>query len=317
MAMNKVQFQPGMSLTQLLAAYGTEEQCELAVENVRWPDGFRCPQCDCERYSCYQRKGRIKVFQCCDCRTQTTLTQDTVFHATKLPLTVWFQAIYFLTQSKNNVSALELKRLLGVCYRTAWRVKHKLMQVQYEEERHTRLTGRIEIDDAYLGGENSGVKAGRGSENKTPFIAAVQTNKKGHPIAAIFSPVKSFSKAEVIAFARKSFTPGSTVVSDGLWCFTAVQQAGCIHQREVVGKNRKSTDMNSFNWVNTVLGNLKTSISGTYHSIESKKYCHRYLRECQYRFNRRFDLFEMFKRLFTGAAVTGKRTEMWLRLAEE
>jgi len=59
-----------------------------------------------------------------------------------------------LSQSKNNVSALELKRLLGVCYKTAWRVKHKLMEVQYEEEIHTRLTGRVALDDAYIGGEN-------------------------------------------------------------------------------------------------------------------------------------------------------------------
>lgn len=316
MAMNKIQFQPGMSLAQLFKAYGNEEQCELAVEGARWPNGFRCPHCDCDRCSCYRREGGAKIFQCCDCRVQTTLTQNTIFHATKLPLTVWFQAIYFLTQSKNNVSALELKRLLGVCYRTAWRVKHKLMQVQYGEEKHTKLTGRIEIDDAYLGGENSGGKAGRGSENKTPFIAAVQTNEKGHPIAAVFSPVKSFSHAEVSAFAKQSLTPNSIVVSDGLWCFTAVEQAGCIHQREVVGKGRKSTDMNSFNWVNTVLGNLKTAISGTYHSVAFRKYGYRFLSECQYRFNRRFDLFAMFKKLFTGAARTGMRTEVWLRLAQ-
>lgn len=317
MSMNKTQFQAGMSLTQLLTDYGTEEQCELAVEKARWPDGFRCPVCCGERYSAYWREGDVKIFQCSDCRTQTTLTQDTIFHATKLPLTVWFQAIYFLSQCKNNVSALELKRLLGVCYRTAWRIKHKLMEVQYEEEIPTRLIGRIELDDAYLGGENCGGKAGRGSENKTPFIAAVQTNEKGNPIAAVFSPVKTFSNDEVIAFAKKSLTPNSTVVSDGLWCFAGVKQAGCIHQREVVGKGRKSTDMDSFQWVNTVLGNLKTSISGTYHSIGFKKYCHRYLSECQYRFNRRFDLFSMFKKLITGAARTGMRTEVWLRLAEE
>ena len=244
MAMNTVQFlQSGMSLAQVFTKYGTEEQCEAAVEEARWPNGFRCPNCDCGRSSCYRLEGGTKIFQCCDCRVQTTLTQGTIFHVTKLPLTVWFQSIYVITQCKNNVSARELKRLLGVCYRTALRVKHKLMQVQYEEEKHTRLTGRIEMDDAYLGGENRGGKVGRGSENKTPFIAAVQTTEEGHPIAAVFSRVDTFSHDEVSAFAKQSLTPDSIVVSDGLWCFTAVEHAGCIHQREVVGKGRKSTDM--------------------------------------------------------------------------
>ncbi len=84
--------------------------------------------------------------------------------------------MYFLSQTKNNVSILELRRLVGLSYPAAWRMKHKLMQVMYERETTTRLSGRVEVDDAYLGGENPGGKAGRGSENKVPFIAAVQTN---------------------------------------------------------------------------------------------------------------------------------------------
>jgi len=69
----------------------------------------------------------VKVFQCSICRKQTSLTEDTIFHSTNLPLTKWFQAMYFLAQAKNNISSLEMKRLIGVCYRTAWTVKHKLM----------------------------------------------------------------------------------------------------------------------------------------------------------------------------------------------
>jgi len=117
------------------------------------------------KYSAY-RRGRtkgVKVFQCCQCRTQTTLTEETIFHSTKLPLFKWFQAMYFLSQNKSNISMLELKRLVGVSYPAAWRMKHKLMQVMYERESTTRLSGRVELDDAYLGGENPGGKAGRGS----------------------------------------------------------------------------------------------------------------------------------------------------------
>lgn len=120
--MNRIQFQAGLSLSQFLDQYGKEEQCEMAVEQSRWPQGFACPKCGATVH-CVVWHGKVKTFQCHGCRHQTTLTGGTIFHASKLPLQKWFQAMYFLTQSKNNVAALELKRLIGVCYRTAWRLK--------------------------------------------------------------------------------------------------------------------------------------------------------------------------------------------------
>jgi hypothetical protein len=224
--------------------------------------------------------------------------------------------MYFLTQTKNNISALELKRLIGVCYRTAWRVKHKLIQVMCEREEATILSGRVEIDDAYLGGQHPGGKVGRGSENKVPFVAAVETNDQGHPMRAVFAPVKSFSKAEITAWAHRWLAPSATVVSDGLACFRAVTAAGCTHDPQIVGTQRKSTDMACFAWVNTLLSNLKTAISGTYHGFKFEKYARRYLAEAQYRFNRRFDLSTMLPRLLYAGARTGSRSEKWLRLAE-
>ncbi len=196
-------------------------------------------------------------------------------------------------------------------------MKHKLMQVMYERETTTRFSGRVEIDDAYLGGENPGGKVGRGSENKVPFIAAVQTNSQNHPLYVVFSRVKAFSNAEVKAWATRSLVPAMTVVADGLWCFKFVTQAGCIQQREVVGKGRKSTDMGCFTWVNAILGNLKSAVSGTYHAFDFEKYAYRYLGEYQYRFNRRFDLAALLLRMLVAAVRTGKRPEHWLRLAED
>lgn len=314
--MNKIQFQAGMSLSQFLSNYGSEHQCETALETLRWPQGFQCSKCMVQDHFSYQR-GRVKIFQCRSCRTQTTLKEGTIFHSTKLPLTKWFQAMYFLSQTKNNVSILELRRLVGISYPAAWRMKHKLMQVMYERENTTRLSGRVEVDDAYLGGENPGGKAGRGSENKVPFIAAVQTNNQNNPMYVVFSKVKTFSNAEVEAWSSQTLVPSTKVVSDGLKCFQAVTKAGCIHQREVVGKGRKSTEMECFSWVNTIIGNLKTAISGTYHAFDFDKYAHRYLGEYQYRFNRRFDLSVLLPRMIVAAARTGKRPEHWLRLAED
>lgn len=314
--MNRIQFQPGLSLDKFLSLYGTEAQCEFIVENSRWPHGFHCPKCDSRNHFAYRRK-RVKVFECRSCRTQTTLTEGTIFHSTKLPLTTWFQAMYFLTQTKNNVSVLELRRLTGVSCPTAWRIKHKLMQVMYERETPTKLSGRIEVDDAYLGGEMPGGKRGRGSENKVPFVAAVQTNAQNNPLYVVFSRVDSFDSQEIKSWANRSLIPGATVISDGLGCFRAVTVNGCIHQPEIVGNARKSTDIEGFRWINTILGNLKTAISGTYHAFDFRKYAHRYLGEYQYRFNRRFDLASMLARLVVAAVNTGKRTDRWLRLTED
>jgi len=220
-------------------------------------------------------------------------------------------------QEQEQLSILKLKRLVGFSYPSAWRMKHKLMQVMYERESTTRLSGRVEIDDASLGGENPGGKAGRGSENKVLFIAAVQTNNQNNPVYAVFSNVKAFSHSEVAAWATGTLVPSATIVTDGLWCFTSVAKAGCTQQQEVVGQGRKSTDMECFTWVNTILGNLKTAISGTYHAFDFEKYAHRYPGKYQYRFNRRFNLAELLPRMITAAAQTGRRPERWLRLAED
>ena len=115
------------------------------------------------------------LFQCTACRRQTSPIAGTIFAATKLPLRIWFRAMYHLTQTKQGISSIELGRRLGVTQTTAWKIKHKLTQVMMERDATKQLTGRVEIDDAYLGGERSGGKRGRGAAGKTPFVAAVET----------------------------------------------------------------------------------------------------------------------------------------------
>jgi predicted RNA-binding Zn-ribbon protein involved in translation (DUF1610 family) len=314
MAMNPIQFQPGMSLSELFEQYGTETQCEQALARARWPVGFQCPQCGATEHSHFYVE-EVRYWQCRACRAQTSLRAGTIFHGSKLSLRTWFQAMFLISQSKNNIAALELKRQLGVSYPTAWRVKHKLMQVMAEREAGRVLQGEVVIDDAYLGGEHRG-KAGRGSENKVPFVAAVQLSAEGHPQVARFDPVTGFTKEAIGQWAEQYLGPSSRVVSDGLNCFPAVAQTGAVHVPEVVGAGRRSTDMPCFTWVNTLLGNVKTALAGTYHAFNFRKYAHRYLAEYQYRFNRRFDLKAILPRLLRAASTTAPRTEAWLRLAE-
>ena len=126
MAQNKVQYQRGLSMPEFFDRYGSPEQCESLVRAWRWPEGFACPRCEGGWHSEFRRQDRL-YFQCSSCRYQCSLVSGTVFESSKLPLPIWFLAMHLMTQAKNNVSALELKRHLGVSYPTAWLLKHKIM----------------------------------------------------------------------------------------------------------------------------------------------------------------------------------------------
>jgi hypothetical protein len=185
-------------------------------------------------------------------------------------LTVWFLAIYLVSEAKTGLSALDLKRQVGVSYPTAWLLHHKLMQAMAERDAAYMLSGTVQIDDAYLGGERSGGKAGRGSENKVPFVAAVALDEQNHPIYVKLSPVPGFTLKAIAEWAQSNLSPGSLVISDGLACFGAVKEAGCQHQAIVTG-GKKPKELPEFNWVNTLLGNVKTSLSGAYHAFNFGK----------------------------------------------
>lgn len=300
MAMNRIQFQPGLSLPGFLKDYGSEAQCEQALEAARWPHGFHCPRCDGTAHYVV-RDGRRKVFQCQACRHQASLIAGTILQGSKLPLTTWFLGIYLLSQAKTGLSALALKRQLGVSYPTAW-----LMQAMATREERYVLEGKVQVDDAYLGGERTGGKAGRGSENKVPFVAAVSLTEDDRPLRVRLTPVPGFTLKAISAWASNHLAPGSQVFSDGLACFGVVTDAtaaGCRHYPTVMA-GRKSKDVPEFRWVNTILGNLKTSLSGSYHAFDFQKYAARYLAAFSYRFNRRFDLRTLHQRLLIAAATT-------------
>ena len=148
MKMSRVQFQPGLSMAEFMDRYGSDDKCEAALIESRWPSGFACPSCGCGQSSSFRREGRL-YFQCTACRHQCSAISGTIFEATKLGLSRWFLAMHLLTQSKNNVAALELMRHLGVCYKTAWLVKHKLMEVTLNR---TPLSGRHEATMSVIHG---------------------------------------------------------------------------------------------------------------------------------------------------------------------
>ena len=214
----------GLSDEAFREAFGTEEQCRAALVRLRWPGGFVCPCCGHREHCVLAGRG---LYQCNRCKKQTSPTAGTIFHATKLPLTLWFAAIHLIVTAKNGISSVELGRRLGVKQPTAWAVKHKIMAVMARREGETRLAGRVEMDDAYLGGVRSGGKRGRGAAGKTPFVAAVSTSPEGRPRKLKLAPVKGFRKREIARGAKHWLAPGAAVVTDGLGCWSALDEAAC------------------------------------------------------------------------------------------
>ena len=314
MAANRIQFQPGLSLPRFMELYGTEEKCEAALEQARWPDGFICPRCGEKEHGLVYGR-RLKRYQCRHCRHQSTLTAGTIMEATKLPLTTWFLAFYLIGQAKTGISSLALMRQLGVNYRTAWLIHNKIMQAMCEREEAYLLRGKVQIDDAYLGGERNGGKAGRGSENKVPIVAAVSIDDAGHPVHVKLATVRTFSFAAIADWTQVALAKGCEVISDGLACFRAVAEVGCVHQPVIV-KGRHPKELPEFRWINTVLSNLKTSFNGTFHALRFDKYSDRYLGAFSYRFNRRFDLAAMTERVLHAACLCKAQPEHLLRRAE-
>ena len=192
MSKNKIQLQTGLSLIEFNELYLSEEICSQKVQEMRWPKGYHCDKCQHQKYWQFKR-GNKQIFQCKSCRHQCSLTADTLFEHTRLPLTTWFLAIHLISQSKNSVSALELHRQLKINHKTAWLMKHKIMAVMFDVDRQRKLAGRVEITDTYLGAKLENGEIENESKRKAPFIAAVQTNKKGHPLYAKFTPVEYFT----------------------------------------------------------------------------------------------------------------------------
>jgi transposase-like protein len=283
MPQNKIQFQPGMSLSTFMDRFGTEAQCEAALECARWPSGFTCPHCGGRECSTFLAEGR-KYWQCSHCRTQTTLRAGTLFHASKVPLTKWFQAMYLVTQNKNNISALSLKRHIGVYYPTAWRMKHKLLEAMAEREGRRVLSGVVLADDATLGGVRVGGKLGRVSDNKSLFVAAVELDDDGHPHHVRFDAIDDVKGPTLASWAASALDPQAHLVTDGLASFSAA--GTCVaHYGAIIVNPRRSSDLEVSRWVNNVIFTVNTAIHGTYHHFKFKKYQAHYLAEAQCRIN--------------------------------
>jgi hypothetical protein len=211
---------------------------------MRWPQGYQYQRCQSQRIA-ISHNGR-KLWEFLECGYQCSSIAGTIIEAIKSPLRKSFLSMYLMTQSKNAISVLELKRLLIVIYKTKWMMKHKLLGVMWQCEVLRTLEGRAKNDDTYLGGERARGKVRRDSENIIPFVAAVQTNRKRHPICIRLDMVKSFKNKEIEAWARRVLATSATVVSDDLWAFGDGTAQGGVTHLEHYWQQKKSAKYPQF-----------------------------------------------------------------------
>jgi len=286
---------------ELEARFSTEEACREYLVRLRWPDGFRCPKCDHGRAWCV-RGVRL---ECARCHHQASVTARTIFQDTRMPLRLWFRAIWYVTSQKNGASALGLQRILGLkTYVTAWSLLHRLRRAMVRPGRE-RLRGTVEVDETYLGGLEEGV-AGRQTERKA--LVAVAAEEDGKGIGRIrLEHIPDASMYSLHTFAVDHIEPGAIVHTDGWEGYNGLEDIGGYKHKVTVlrGKTREPHEL--MPRVHRVASLLKRWILGTHQGAVSHEHLGYYLDEFTFRFNRRTSQHrgKLFYRLLQQAVLTG------------
>ena len=211
-------------MAEFMKRFATEDACREYLTSVRWPDGFVCPACHAKG-GWHTGEG---TFFCSQCRRQTSATAGTIFHKARIPLRKWFLAMWLVCTQKTGLSAMGLQREAGLgSYQTAWMVLQKLRQATVRLGRD-RLTGEIEVDKTYLGGEHEGMR-GRTLIGKALVAIAVELN--GKKVGRIrLRHVPDASGASLVGFIEDCVEKGSPVHTDDWSRYNGVRAAGYRHR---------------------------------------------------------------------------------------
>lgn len=258
--------------------FATEEACRQYLFELRWPEGFRCPQCNGDKA---WGTGRGN-YRCCRCDHQVSVTAGTIFQDTRFPLRTWFWAIWHVTSQKHGISALGLQRVLGLgSYRTAWTWLHKLRCAMVRPGR-ARLSGTVEVDETYIGGKKSG-KRGRGAAGKALVVIAAEV--RDSRIGRIrLRRVADASDNSLTSAVKESVEPGSEVRTDGWAGYRGLTSTGYKH---TVVREEANVGDSLLPYAHRVASLLKRWLLGTHQGAVQPTHLDYYLDEFTFRFNRR------------------------------
>jgi len=267
-------------LLEFEARFSTDAACREYLFRLRWPEGFCCPRCAGRKT--WPLSGVL--LQCAACNYQSSVTAGTIFQDTRKPLTLWFRAVWWVTSQKNGASAMGLQRVLGLkSYKTAWTWLHKLRRAMVRPGRD-RLSGRVEVDETYLGGLEEGMR-GRQTEAKALIVVAAQEDGPG--IGRIrMRRIPDASAESLMPFVQDSVEPGSVVHTDGWLGYLPLEGKGYGHDVTFL-RGKKETPSELMPRVHRVISLVKRWLLGTHQGAVSPEHLDYYLDEFTFRFNRR------------------------------
>lgn len=290
--------QKPVSLITFQNHFNTEEACHEHLFNMKWPNGYKCPKCGNNQvYITKTRKHPL--YECNDCRHQTTVLVSTIFEKTRTDLRKWFWAIYLVAHDKRGVSANSLSEKIEVCYQTAWLMLHKIRNAMGERDTDYLLSGIVELDDSFFGTPTQGGKRGRGTE-KAKVVIGVSLSNKGNPQYIKMEVVSDLKGTTLVDFAQRNIKEGSTISSDMYRSYNALAKENYQHNAKRFAPKENPDHLN---WLHTIVSNVKALIGGTFHGLDSK-HLQTYLNEISYRFNRRKFKNELFNRVLNCCALT-------------
>lgn len=258
--------------------FATEEACQEYLYHMRWPQGFICPCCGHRKFW----SSKTDRYRCNHCEYRASIKAGTIFQDSRIPLRVWFRAIWQVVSQKHGISALGLQRVLGLNrYETTWNMLHRLRTAMVRPGRD-RLIGPVQVDEIYIGGPRPG-KRGRGAAEKTLVLVAVE-DRDGYPGRIRLRKVKDASRDSLIPAVKDSVEPASEVCTDGWQGYNGLSGVGytrtIIRETAEVGKNLLPL-------ANRVTSLLKRWLIGTHQGKPSPSHLDYYLDEFVFRFNRR------------------------------
>ena len=272
-----------MTFDEFTTRFATEEQSRDYLYELRWPDGFECPKC-----GVVGKAWPIgnELFKCAICKHKTSVIAGTIFQDTRKPLKTWFTAIWWVTTQKNGASAKGLQRILGLkSYTTAWTWLHKIRKAMVNPNR-TKLSGMVEVDECYIGGEEHDGKRGRGTENKILVVIAIELLEGKNQLGRVrMKVVPNMSKESLQGFIKENVELGSTIITDGWSSYASIGKSGYSH---VVPKKFEAADLdNILPHVHMIISLLKRWLLGTHQGAVQEMHLQAYLDEYVFRFNRR------------------------------
>ena len=271
------------STGEFLAWFATDEDCRDYLDWLRWPGGFACPRCGAGGW--LMADGR---YYCSGCARHTSVTAGTVFDRTRTPLTVWFHACWLFCTGKDGISASSLQRTLEIgSYQTAWAMLHRLRSVLVRPGRE-RLSGRVEVDETFIGGVEPGLRGGREHGKKVLTGIAVEVFEPKGLGRCRIATLADGSAESLLPFVTDHVEPGAVVTTDGWSGYNGLARLGYVHhQLSQRAARAAGDDTDLLPNVHRIAALVKRWLLGTHQGSAVPAHLPAYLNEYVFRFNRR------------------------------